>query len=255
MSTDEIEAGAPFEDDDALGEAPVEQKSRWEDYLDVFFAPADLFRRRGNDTLAAPLITVLLLSTAFYYIMLPAQKMLLTASMPPEAQAQMPESMLTIMPLLTGIAVPITYLVTIFIAAVLLWALARMVDRKPDFKQMMVLTTYAAFIPLLGQIAGSVAIMIHGQAGLEPMRHASFGVLRFIDPKSVPGWSLGLLARIDIFKIWQAVIWAIGFSVITQSSRAKGAIVAGAAWLLFALPGMLGGGVAAKAGVQPPAAQ
>ncbi len=249
MDEDRTDAGHPEYNDDRTGLAePIVQKSRWEDYLDVFFAPTDLFRRRGHDKLAPPLITLLLLATAFYYILLPAQGIVMRASMKPEQLAQMPEGMLKLMPILGGISIPIVYLISTAVAAALLWLLARLVDVKPEFREMMIVATYASFIGLLSQIAVGVLTMIHGEAGLEPLRHLSFGALRFVDAKELPAPVSALLARFDIFKIWQAVVWAIGFSVVTGVSRSKGALVAGGTWLLFAVPGMLGAGVADKMG-------
>ncbi len=227
---------------------PIVQKSRWEDYLDVFFAPTDLFRRRGHDRLAPPLITLLLLAMAFYYILLPAQIIIFRAAMPAEQMAKMGDKMISIMQIVTGLATPIAYLVSISITAALMWGLARLVDAKPEFRDMMIVATYAGFIGLLAQIATSVAIMMHGEVGLDPIKHASFGALRFVDVKELPTALAALLARVDVFKIWQAVILMIGFQVVTGVTRAKAALVAFGTWLLFAVPGMLGGGMAERMG-------
>lgn len=229
--------------------APV-QKSRFEDVLDVFFSPTELFERRRNDTIGPPLIILMVLSVVFYYILLPAQSMLVRASMasmPPEAAAKM-GTVMKFMAIGGGIMAPIGVAIAVAITAALLWCLARLVDARPDFQQMMIIAIYAGFIGLIAKIAGGVAVMIHGEAGLDPLRHASFGVLRFVDIKSLPSFLPGLLARIDIFQIWQAVIWAIGFRVVTGVSKQKAAIVAASTWLIFAIPGMLGGGAMGKVG-------
>jgi hypothetical protein len=229
--------------------APV-QKSRFEDVLDVFFSPTALFERRRNDKIGPPLLILMALTLVFYYVLLPAQTMLVRASManmPPEAAAKM-ETVGKFMAIGGGIMAPIAVAIGVAITAVLLWLLARLVDAKPDFQQMMIVAIYAGFIGLVGQIAIKVAVMIHGEAGLDMMRHTSFGVLRFVDAKSLPSALPGLLARIDIFKIWEAVIWAIGFRVVTGVSKQKAAIVAAAAWFIYAIPGMLGGGAMSKMG-------
>jgi hypothetical protein len=216
----------------------------------VFFSPTDLFRRRGNDTIAAPLITLLILATAFYYILLPAQGIVMRAAMAnmdPEKAAQMPEGMTGIMSLMGGIAVPFKYAITIFITAFLLWGIARLVDAKPAYRQMVIVATYAGFIALLGQIASSLMVMMQGDEGFNLMK-MTFSPLRFMDPEKTPGALMGLLGRIDIFKIWEAVIWMIGFQVVTGVTRSKAALVAGATWLLWGLPGILGGNAMKDAG-------
>ncbi|MEO5511402.1 MAG: Yip1 family protein [Longimicrobiales bacterium] len=235
--------GTDMNFDDNAEAAPIAQKSRWEDYLDVFFSPADLFRRRGQDSLAVPLITLLVLATAFYYILLPAQSIVIRASMSgmtPEQAAKMPESMIGIMTLAGGLAVPIKYLINVTISAGILWVIARLFDTRPAFREMMIVTTYAGFIMLIAQIAGSLMVMIQGEANFDMMK-ASFGPLRFMDVKSMPGPLVGFLSRLDIFKLWEAVIWCIGFQVATGVTRSKAAIAAAATWMLWGLPGMLGG--------------
>ncbi|HEX6694577.1 MAG TPA: Yip1 family protein [Longimicrobiales bacterium] len=237
---------------------PVETKSRWEDYLDVFFSPGELFRRRANDRLGPPLITLLVLATAFYYILLPAQKMILRAQMelampegglPPGA-----EKMMNLMPIFGGIMQPIIYLIMTALTAFLLWALCRAVGAKPTFRQMMIVSTYTMFIFLLGQIAGWVAVMLHGPAGLEPLKHMTFGVTRFMDTKNTSKALVGLLGIFSIFAIWQAVLWAIAVHVVTGVSKGKAAMVAIGTWLLTGLPGIIGGlmsgGAAGPGGVQ-----
>jgi hypothetical protein len=228
--------------------APViEKKSRWEDYIDVFFSPTELFERRKDDSVWPPLITLLILATAFYFMLLPAQEIIKRAMMPPEMQAKL-ASMASIMAIISGIMVPIATGIGLAITAGILWLLAKLVDADPSFKEMMIVATYAGFIGLIGGVASQVAILIHGEAGIDIMRHSSFGVMRFLDSKTLPHALPGLLMRLDIFKIWQAVVWAIGFRVVTGVSKQKAAIVAGATWLLFAVPGILGGNAASKMG-------
>jgi hypothetical protein len=223
--------------------APVpEKKSRWEDYIDVFFSPTELFERRKDDKLAPALITLLVLSFVFYWVLLPAVQIVQRAMMTPEQQAQIAKigAALKIFTIIGSVTAPIMYLIMVALAAACLWLLARLVDTDPSFHDMMVVTTYAGFIALLGSIAAQVAIMVHGEVGLDVFRHTSFGVLRFVDYKNMPKVLVPILARIDIFKIWQAAVWAIGFRVMTGASKSKSAFVAGAVWLLAAVPGIIG---------------
>jgi hypothetical protein len=62
-------------------EAAPEKASRWEDYVDVFLSPVDLFRRRAADRVAPPLITLLILAVLVYLAMMPANAMMMRAAM------------------------------------------------------------------------------------------------------------------------------------------------------------------------------
>lgn len=214
--------------------------SRWEDYIDVFFSPSELFARRAHDRAMPALVTLMVLSVIAYYVLFPANGIIMRASMPPEAAAA-PEAQrfMTVMAYLGGIMVAITHLVAVLWAALLLWGVAHGVELRPTFRQALLIAAYAGFIYLLAQIAGGVLAMIYGE-GLSPMRDLSFGVSRFVDPESVPRALPPLLRRIDLFVIWQAVVWAIGVRVILHASMAQAAITAVGAWLLFALPSVIG---------------
>lgn len=216
--------------------------SRWEDYVDVFFSPAELFERRAHDRLAPPLITLLLLAMAFYAIMLPATAAIMRAGMleNPEA-AQAMSQFGTLFQVLGGIFVPVTYLVVIAFAATMLTFGGRMADVRVEFSRAMLIATYAAFVYLLAQIAGGVAVLVHGEAGLDVIRDTSFGVLRFVGDAQMDGALVAVLRRFEIFAIWQALLWAIGLRVIYRISFTRAGLIAAVTWIVFALPGLITG--------------
>jgi hypothetical protein len=213
--------------------------SRWEDYIDVYFSPFELFRRRAHDKVAPPLFTLLALGILFYLVMIPANRIVVRSTIPPEQQAQMSEGMINMMSYFGIIGVPIMYLFMTTIAAALLWIGARMADIRADFSRTMLIATYASFVLLLSQILASVLVLIGGEAGFDIVRSMSFGVLRFIGSTDMDGILAAILQRLDIFAIWQAVLWAIGLSVIYKVSMAKAGIIAGVVWILFAVPGVI----------------
>ena len=230
-------------------ETGAKPASRWEDYVDVYFAPAELYARRKDDRPGPALITLVVLGAIAYYVLFPANTMIMRASIPAEAAGNPGvEGFMTTMSYFGGIMVAITHFVSVLWAAVLLWLIARGVELRPDFRQAMIITTYAGFIYLLAQIAGGVLAMIYGE-GLVPLRDLSFGVSRFLEPESLTGVLGTLLRRIDLFVIWQAFVWAVGVRIVLGGTRAQAAITAIGVWLLFALPGIIG---AALGMGQPP---
>lgn len=220
-------------------EPAPESASRWEDYIDVFFSPFELFRRRANDRVAPPLLTLIALGIVFYLVMIPANRIVVAASVPPEARAQMGEGMLRIMTYGGVIGVPIMYALMTAIAAALLWLGGRVADIRTDFSRTMLIATYAAFVLLLSQILGSVLVIVGGEAGFDMARSMSFGPLRFMGSADMNRMLMALLQRLDIFAIWQAALWAIGLSVIYRVSMGKAAAIAAVVWLLFAVPGVV----------------
>jgi hypothetical protein len=225
-----------------LTEPQTEQThvSRWEDYIDVFFSPAELFARRARDRVTPPLLTLLGLAVVFYLVMMPANSMIMRVSMleNPEAAEAM-GSIGTVLQLIGAVFVPITYVIIIAFTAALLWLAGRFAEIRIDFSRAMLIATYAAFVYLLAQLAGGVAVLIHGEAGLDVIRDTSFGVLRFVGDADMNKALMGLLRRLDIFAIWQAILWAIGIRTIYRVSTARAGLVAAVTWLVFAIPGMI----------------
>lgn len=223
--------------------------SRWEDYVDVFVSPAELFRRRAGDRVGPPLITLLVLGLVFYFVLLPAAGMMMRASLPADPQAaEAVARMGTVFQVVGGIVVPFTYLIVVAIVASLLWLGARLVDLRPAWSRTMLIATYAAFVYLLAQIAAGVSVLLHGEAGLDVIRHTSFGPLRILGDQDMNPVLTALLRRLDIFNIWQAVLWGIGIAVVCRATRAQAAISAAAAWVLFAIPGIIGAALGAMRG-------
>lgn len=226
--------------------------SRWEDYIDVFFSPSELFRRRAHDRVAPPLLALLALGVVFYLLMIPAYRIVVRGAIPPEQQAQMTEGMLRFATYAGVITVPVMYALMILAAAALLWLGGRIADMRTDFSRTMLIATYAAFVLLLSQILSSVLILVGGDASFDPIRSLSFGVLRFMGDADMNKSLAGVLGMFDIFKIWQAVLWAIGLSVIYKVSIGRAAVVAAIVWVLFAVPGIILG--AFNIGGGPPGA-
>lgn len=235
MNVDEVSTAA---------EPETEQASRWEDYIDVFFSPAELFRRRADDRVAPPLITLIVLALVFYVVMLPANAMVMRASVAQGTNPDAAEAMATmgtIFQVIGAIMVPIMYFIVIASTAALLWLIGRFADIRIDFGRAMLIATYGGFIYLLAQIAGGVAVLIKGEAGLVVARDLSFGPARFLATADTPGALLGVLRRFEVFAMWQAVVWAIGIREIYRTTTARAAVVAFMTWLLFVIPGILGG--------------
>jgi len=229
-------------------EVPTENKtSRWEDYIDVFLSPAELFARRANDSAKPAFWTLLILGAVIYYAFLPINQMVIRASMIAQAQARGTDpaqveaaagGIVRIMGYGGGIMAAISFTIMIALAALVLWLIGRMIEVKGTYRQAFLIATYAAFVLLLAQIATSVSAMIAG-ADLDPVRDLSFGVLRFLDTDALPKALPPLLRRFELFAIWQTVLWGIGMHVVMKATRAQAAIAAIGTWILAAVPGVI----------------
>lgn len=225
--------------DTPAGTSPREDAGGWwEDPIDVVVSPFELFRRRRTARLLPPVLILLAASFLLYLLMLPATDAIMRASVAdnPEAAAAI-ERFGLLFRIIGGIFVPIGILFGLAWTAFLLWGFGRLFDVRAGFERAFLVATYAGWILVLAQLlAGLLLLVLGGDIGDDLTGALSFGVLRFLDSADMSPALVPLLGRLDVFSIWQAVIWAIGLTVLFGASRAQAAGTAAAAWVLAALP-------------------
>ncbi|MGH7553630.1 MAG: Yip1 family protein [Longimicrobiales bacterium] len=212
--------------------------SRWEDYVDIFISPASVFRRRRSGGVTHPIVTLAVSSFVLYFIILPANMRAFQRSAPtPEATAFM-EQWGLLFQVAGGFFAPVMVLLGVTFAAVILSLVCRVLSVQVTFKDTFLIAAYAAFIYLLSTAATGLVTMIQGGA-IDPVRDLSFGVLRFTGADGMSPPVATLLKEIDLFAIWQAILWGVGLRIIGNASRSQAVAAASVAWILVALPGIL----------------
>lgn len=215
--------------------------SWWEDPIDVVTSPVQLFQRRRDAPLWPPLGMIIAGAIVAYLVMLPVTGMVMEAQMAanPEAAAAM-ERFGTIFRVVGALFAPIGLLFVLAWTALLLWAFGRLLDVPASFSRMLLVAVYAGWIVLIGQLLGGVILMATGTDAISDLASAiSFGVLRFTGTEGMPRTVVPLLARLDLFALWQAALWMIGISTFYRVSRGRAVAIALAVLVLSALPEVL----------------
>lgn len=216
--------------------------ARWEDYVDVFVSPAQLFRRRADDGWVQPFLVLLVASIALYYLFLPVTEFFAAARVGTDPAAiQAFETYGRRFLRIGGIFLPITLGIALGATALWLRALAWIAGIPVRLRQTALIACFAAFIPSLGQLAtGGLGLFLQrSEAQIDPVRDLSFGLLRFLPAGELPAYLVPVLGRIDIFPIWQAGVWTAGLRALGGCSAARAATVSAVALLTGALPGAL----------------
>lgn len=222
-------------------EAQVEPASWWEDPIDILLSPIALFRRRREAPLGPPLAMLLGAAMLAYVLMIPVTDLVVQATMAenPEAAAAM-ERFGTLFRVIGAVFAPIGMFFVLAWAALLLLAFGRLFDLPTTFGRTLLIATYAGWLLLIAQILGGLIIMLQGgEAAGDLLSALSFGVLRVTGTEGIPRPILPLLGRLDVFAIWQAVLWGIGISVFYAASRGRAAVIAATTWVCAALPEIL----------------
>lgn len=213
--------------------------SRWDDYLDVYAAPRDVFDRRRDAGWGHPFAVLVIASVALYYLLLPMNAAVMEAVMAQQAEgaAQPPANVVNVMKWVGGLFVPFNMAILLVIWAGILWGVARLADIAVTFRQGLVIAVYSAFVMIVQSIV-SVGLVLLQKDDLDVPGDLSLGVLRFAG-EEVPAVLAALIGRVDLFAIWMAVLWGVGLYVIGRTTKGRAALAAGIAWLLAALPAML----------------
>jgi hypothetical protein len=230
-----------------IPEAPAEgHASLWEDFLDIFYAPREVFARRRNAGFGLVLLIITLLITAIFY----ASQGPLADAMAAEFQrtmarsgnaAQMtPEQLATARrtgAIFGTIGILIVFPLSVALTGVLLWAMGKLFDFAGSVAMAILIVTYAQFPRVLQGVAGLLQGLL-----LQPdtLAGTSVGPARFFDPDTTSAMAMALLMRLDLFYIWSTVLIAIGAQVIARVPRARSYVLAVLVWVVGAIPQVAG---------------
>ncbi|MGH7467212.1 MAG: YIP1 family protein [Longimicrobiales bacterium] len=227
-------------------DASPKAAARWEDFIDVFFSPSELFRRRANDNWWVPIIVLSVLSLIVYYAFLPVNRVIMETAMMSnpqltEEQRAQVGNMSGAIGLIWGIVVPITMAVMVLLVGFFAWLAGKMTSINLTFRCALMVTAFIGMLTFVQQLVAYLlfSLKVRSGAELDVIRDGSFGILRFIDRTDMNVALVGLLSRIDLFALWQLAWFALAFIAAAKAPKAGAWITAAIVWLAGALPFML----------------
>ena len=218
----------------------------WEDFIDIFYAPSAVFRRRETGNFFIPLAVITILCGVLFSLnsgalqpMFDAEfdRQMATAmrqnpNIPPEAVERMRGFALRIQQVAMFIFMPIA----IFGVGVTTWLVGKLVDATQTFRAALVVAAYAHAPRIVDSVLHGIQGLFLDPAELDGRFRLSFGVGRFLDPDTVSPLLLAVVGRIDLITIWITVLVAIGLCVTGRIPLRKAAIAAAIVWFVGGLP-------------------
>lgn len=226
---------------DAVTSVAPQKSAAWEDVLDIFYAPRQVFERRRDGKYMLALLIICLLSVAIYFLSQQMNDALSEAEvarsfrergMTPEQMAQAKQMAAKF----TGLAV---YFVPIFVAiaswltGLIIMLIGNMMGGKFTFAQGTVIAVMSALPESLGRALVGVQGMFIDTTTAAHRYSFSLNAARFL-PEGSNNWLLKLGALADPFVIWGLVLVGLGAVVIGRMEKEKAAVLA----ILVALVGM-----------------
>jgi hypothetical protein len=226
--------------------ARPEQVSKWEDYVDILYAPSEVFARRENGNFWIPLAVV----AVFFAVLWAASTRVLGPVFDAEFDRQiirMLERDPTLDPpqLEAGraLAQRIQLILAVFIVpatallvGVALWLVGKVVEAQQTLRSALLVAAFAYFPRVLEQAVALIEALFRDVHAIDGRNRLTLGVGRFLDPDVVSPEVLGVVSRIDVFTIWVTVLLAIGLSVTGRISRQRAAVAGVMMWLIGAIP-------------------
>lgn len=223
--------------------------SVWEDFIDIFVSPAQVFARRRGGGFFLPLVVLTVVMAALfvgtkplmqpvYDAMFDKQVATMRAQRPELTEEQIAQARKvgnTIATVGAVVAVPIAAVVVGFV----LWLVGKFFDSTQTVGDAMMVATYAQFPKILALIVGGGIAYFSDPARLTSPYSVTAGLGAFLGPDASPVLQ-AVLGRIDVFTIWVTVLLGVGLYVTGKVPKGRAAAAAVIMWVIGALPTVLG---------------
>ena len=217
----------------------------WEDFIDIFYAPAAVFARRAASGFGWPMLVVTVLVGVIFLadrgVIAPAFDADFTRGM---AAAQRQNPNLTAEQMQVGKAFTEKFLpiivfvgtpVAIFCVGLMLWVVGKMLDARQSFGAALMVASYAYVPKILGSIGMGILALVSSPESMNGMSRLTLGVAHFLDPDTTSPVLIAIAARVDVITIWVTVLLAIGLSVTGKIPRSRAAVGGVIVWVLGGL--------------------
>lgn len=232
----------------ALAPAPDKEVSRWEDFIDIFYAPSAVFARRATAGFGIPMLVVTLLGAVIFFASYNAMSPMLDAEFSRSAAAalrkgvtpEMMEKGRAVSEKLVKVAIFVAPPIVMFVTGLALALCGRLVGGAIPVGTAVMVASYANVPRLVGALLSAVQALLLDPSALTGRHKVALDAARYMDPDTASPLLVALAGRIDVFTIWATILLGIGLSVIARISRSQAFVAAFLVWLLGALPDVLG---------------
>jgi hypothetical protein len=203
--------------EEAVAAAPVAKAAAWEDCLDIFYAPTQVFARRVDGKVWVPL--VVLLSQQVNEAIFDAEfaRQMKSGDIPAEAAASAKataQGLQKFAPLIT----PIFVVIGSFLTGLAGWLAARFMGAKLTYMQGVTILVLASFPRLIEAATTAAQGLLLSDVTAAHRYSFSLGAARFLGADTNQ-WLLKLASIANPIAIWETVLIGIGLRVIGKMEK------------------------------------
>jgi hypothetical protein len=230
--------------------APTPDKaSVFEDFIDIFYAPANVFARREKSGYGMQLLIISVVAALFAYATRAITAQIFDVEFQraaAKAIAANPQLTMDQMNSMRGIQEKVAtiggYIATpiiVWVLALLTWLAAKAVSAKITYQQAALIVTLAWIPRLVGMLVMTVQGLLMDTSTITNMFAVMLSPARFMNADTVNPKVLALTGNLEVFGIWYAVLVGIGIAVIGKVPRSQGYTAAAIVFVLTSLPALL----------------
>jgi len=224
--------------------------SLWEDFVDIFYAPSQVFARRADGKFGMPLLFLVVVCAVLAFLTKNAMQPVMDAEFARRSAEMMRKNPnLTAEQMASGrgffetfgpifFAIGIT--VSVFGTGLVLWLVGKLFDAKESVAAAIMIATYAEMPRIVQILVNAAQGLFMAPEKLTSMYSVGISPARFMDPDHASPVILALASRVDPFVIWITVLLAIGLHVIGKIPKQQAYIAAAITWVVGALPAVFG---------------
>ncbi|MGI9076868.1 MAG: YIP1 family protein [Gemmatimonadaceae bacterium] len=224
-----------------------ERPSVWEDFVDIFASPSEVFARRENNGFAIALLVLTTILTALYFgtrsLLQPvfdaewARNAAMMAKQNPGMTAEQLEMGRKFTEgVFGGLAIAFGIPIIVCLLALIMWVVGKPFDSKQTLRSAFVVATYSYFPRIVEAIVNAIQGLLLDIDSLTGLQSLKLGPTRFMDVDAVSPLVVALLSRVDVFTLWVTVLIVFGLRITGKLTTAQAAIAGVIVWLAGAVP-------------------
>ena len=224
--------------------AAPKSASVFEDFVDIFYAPSQVFERRRAGQFGLALLILCVFALVCFIAIKPAiqpaidaqvdkaiEMMRANPNMPADRVASAEASARKMSDIGGYVSAPFGTAVTVLLSALGLWLVGKVFDSKQTYSQAAMVATYANVPRVVGLILSGLIAFFTPAERMTSMYSISLSPARVLGADASP-LALGALSRLDPFVIWATILLAIGLRVTGNVSKRSAYIAAAIVWLI-----------------------
>jgi hypothetical protein len=225
------------------------EASLWEDFIDIIFSPASVFRRRERGSWMIPLIIVTVAIGIIAFASRGVLQPVMDAEFEhvadgmrknPQTTEDMIEKARGVYAFFSTWGAIIFTPIAILIIGFMTWLVAKLVDARQTLGAAMMVAAYASVARVIQFIANAIQGLLLSPDQLNGITRLSFSPARFLDPTTANPLVLQILNRFDLFTIWLTVLLAIGVYVTGRITKGQAVFAGVLFWVVGSIPAILG---------------